>query len=73
MATHIILVVLLLGTFATGIAAGVTLTIARYQAIVTRQDAYEEEMAEVEELFAAWAALRADARRTPSGEAGSHR
>jgi hypothetical protein len=70
MVTHIILAALLLGTFAAGIVAGVTLTIARYQAIATRQDAYEEEMAEAEELFAAWAALRADARRTLSGEAG---
>lgn len=59
MVMHIIFVVLLLGAFAGGICAGVTLTIARYQAMAARQDAYEEELAEVTELFAAWAALRA--------------
>jgi Mn2+/Fe2+ NRAMP family transporter len=62
---HIIFVLLLLGMFAAGVAAGVTLTIARHQAITTRQNAYEEELAEVEELFAAWAALRAGVRIPP--------
>lgn len=65
MVMHIIFVVLLLGAFAIGITIGVMLTVARYQAMAARQDADEEELAEVAELFAAWAALRAGTCRPP--------
>lgn len=49
--------------FASGIATGVTMTAAHRRAIATRQHPHVEELAEVEELFAAWAALRASTGR----------
>jgi hypothetical protein len=62
---QVIFAVLLLGAFAMGIAVGVLLMIARCQLAEVRRQADEEELAEVEELYAAWAALRAGIPRTP--------
>jgi hypothetical protein len=56
---HVILAVLLLGELAVGIAVGVLLTSAWHQLAEARRQAYEEELAEVEQFYAAWAALRA--------------
>lgn len=60
--------------FASGLATGVTMTAAHRRAIAARQHPHVEELtarqhphveelAEVEELFAAWAALRASTGR----------
>jgi hypothetical protein len=56
---HVILAVLLLGELAVGIAVGVLLTSAWHQLAEARRQADEEELAELEQLYAAWAALRA--------------
>lgn len=63
---HVILAVLLLGALATGIVVGVLLTRAWYQLAEARRQADEEELAEVEALYAAWAALRAGNYWPPS-------
>jgi len=62
---HAIFMVLLLAALAVGIAVGVLLTIIHYQAVESRQHADQAKLAEVEELYAAWAALRASTRRPP--------
>jgi type II secretory pathway component PulK len=62
---HAIFIVLLLAALAVGIAVGVLLTIIHYQAVEARQHADQAKLAEVEELYAAWAALRARTRRPP--------
>jgi hypothetical protein len=62
-----IIFVMLLGALAIGIAVGVIMTIEHYRAVEARQHADEEELAEVEELYAAWAALRAGIPPTNPG------
>jgi hypothetical protein len=62
-----IFAVLFLGEFSAGIVLGILLTIARYQTAETRRQADEEELAELEELYAAWAALRAGVHQPPPG------
>jgi hypothetical protein len=47
---------------AEGIRIGVRLTMTRYQRAGIRRQSYEEELAEVEALYAAWAAQRSGAR-----------
>lgn len=59
---QIIFVLLLLGAVTMGIGIGVVLTVEHYQAMKARQHANEEELAEIEELYAAQAALRAGLR-----------
>ena len=60
-----IFIVLLVAALAVGIAAGVLLTIIHHQAVEDRQHADQAKLAEVEELYAAWAALKARTRRPP--------
>lgn len=63
---HVILAVLLLGEIAVGLAVGVLLTNAWHQLADAKRQADEEELAEVEQLYAAWAALRAGNYWPPS-------
>lgn len=56
MAGIFLLAVLVAG--AVGILVGIRLTIERYERIRAQRQADEERLAEVEELYAAWAALR---------------
>jgi len=60
-----IVIVLLVAALAAGIAVGVLLAVLHYQAVQARQHADQARLAEVEELYAAWAALRARTRRPP--------
>ena len=62
---HVIFAVLLFAALAAGIAVGVILTAGHHRAVEVRQHTEEEELAEVEELYAVWAALRAGMRRPP--------
>ena len=64
---HTLFPYLLLGAFIVGIAAGVILARARYQLAEDRRLAEEENLAEVEELYAAWAAMRKGGRQ-PCGD-----
>lgn len=54
----VILVLVFLAALAAGAAAGCLMTIEHYERLAARQQADEEELAEVEELYAAWATLR---------------
>jgi hypothetical protein len=58
---------LALGGLGVGIVLGVLMTKARYQMAEVRRQAAEEELAQVEELYAAWAALKAGVHRPPHG------
>jgi len=60
-----IFIVLLVAALAAGIAVGVLLAVIHHQAAEARQHADQAKLAEVEELYAAWAALRARTRRPP--------
>lgn len=58
---------LALGGLGVGIVLGVLMMKARSQMAEVRRQAAEEELAQVEELYAAWAALKAGVHRPPQG------
>jgi hypothetical protein len=55
----------LLGALVTGIGVGIASTITYYRSAQVREHAEEEALAMSEELYAAWAALRAGILRPP--------
>jgi hypothetical protein len=58
----------LLTVLAMGAVAGILLTIWRYEHIHAERQADEDHLAEVQELYAAWAVIRA---RPPGGQGPS--
>jgi MFS superfamily sulfate permease-like transporter len=63
MTMGIIITLVAVATFVVGVVAGIVLTVEHYGRVRAQQQADEERLAELQELYAAWAALRRNDQR----------